>query len=866
MPPSSNKHPQPYEMPPHLQPVVRAGYLATKEDGLLHFSWSKRWVVLRQASLTLHRTEFSSSAVLQIPLAKVRGVARIETAASSSRPHAFEVSYGTSGKHRAVKLAFKSDADLYAWMDDVYVRCPGLNVAAAWPTNFQHHTHVNVDPESGMLLGLPDEWKSLLQGSAISREDMIKNPQAVLDVLEFYAHVQRGDRVALGGGRPVYDDEADEYDESAIDIESYRTHSTSGTAGRDSVTTDGTGEMRAPPRGAAASVAGSQQQQQLRARSADPPRRSRSSMHHRSPSYVEEVAWVPGLHRSPSSSASPSRVPPVPSLPSPSIHSRADSGVMDSPPPPRRARPSTLMASGGPPPNFGGGSGGVATSPPFHPYTSLPRHLDALPPPPPPMAPLPPVPTTPDSELPPPPPRRMRSSIAMSTRPPSMVASRGSEMSRTTTSSGGPGSPPMSPRRAMFRPPSPMMPSPSPPPPTAELPPVPSAPAAPVQRPPTPVQRPTTPTYQQYKEQQRLDREREAEQAKSAAEPAPAPELPVVEIPPGGLALPNGIPKLSRRRSTSRTLPPHLVAQLQRVVSRVDVPANYAAMKKIGHGASATVYRARHRPTGAWVAVKRMHLPSQPRADQVVNELVVLQSVAHPNLVNYRDALLVGGVELWVVMELMEGGALAELLEMRGGNVGLAPPVIAAVTAAVTRALAYLHARGILHRDIKSENVLLDARGHVKLTDFGYAARVPDASARRATLVGTPYWMAPEVVKQQTYTQSLDIWSLGILVYECVEGSPPYLDEEPLKALYLIATNGTPKLQFPDRVDGCPALIDFMFARCLIVDPDARASAAELTSHPFLDLACGNDELARLVAPLARRRSMLNRHAAAAQR
>ena len=129
--------------------------------------------------------------------------------------------------------------------------------------------------------------------------------------------------------------------------------------------------------------------------------------------------------------------------------------------------------------------------------------------------------------------------------------------------------------------------------------------------------------------------------------------------------------------------------------------------------------------------------------------------------------------------------------------------------------------------------------------DFGFCAKLTETKNKRATMVGTPYWMAPEVVKQKEYGPKVDIWSLGIMAIEMIESEPPYLNEEPLKALYLIATNGTPRLKKPEKLS---KELKAFLSVCLCVDVKSRASARELLDHDFLKHGCPLASLAELLA------------------
>ena len=239
------------------------------------------------------------------------------------------------------------------------------------------------------------------------------------------------------------------------------------------------------------------------------------------------------------------------------------------------------------------------------------------------------------------------------------------------------------------------------------------------------------------------------------------------------------------------------------------------------------------------MAVKLVDLESSEEdITDIQAEIAVLSSCASQYVTRYKTSFL-RGQKLWIVMEYLGGGSCQDLLKP-----GPIPEFyIAIIMRELLHGLTYLHASSKLHRDVKAANILLSTAGSVKLADFGVAAQLTSIKSLRNTFVGTPFWMAPEVIQQAGHDGKADIWSLGITAIELARGEPPRADVHPMKVLFLIPKESAPKLE------GGGWSKDFkdFVACCLVKDVDRRAGARDLLRHRFIRGAGKVERLRELV-------------------
>jgi serine/threonine-protein kinase CLA4 len=662
--------------------IIKEGWVRCKEDKFLA-GWNDRYLILREFRLDFLKNE-NGKVISNISLKDVTGVSRSETTRM-----AFEITRlanPTQSKApilnrdlptKTVTCEVRNDDEIYEWIDKIYERCPGMG-GVSNPTNFSHRIHVGFDPQTGGFVGLPQEWEKLLTASAITKEDYKKNPQAVIEVLEFVTKQQpdayqspfpqasamqpgkslHGYSGSSGNGvappRPAPPSDSQRYNTNQF-VNKYqdnitRTGTPPAKPGLTRSATDKSGyDMEADA--ARIKEIANQEQQRIK-REREMQRQQEDDRQRREQDRAREADRVRREQDDYNAQIPKSRPPMAQQEIGGGGYVQRDKSAQDPRYDPGRAAPRA-------PPAVNGNQQQMRQPP------TAQRQAPS-------------APNKPPSQIP----KATNSPSQGSLRTDSRHQSPGSRYQQDQNR----------PRQdSASRPNQNGAVNGKSPPPVQQVKPLNVA-----KQPPQQGSKPAA------------DPRKEAEAALTAKKPD------------------NERAKEVRMSSMTES---EVMAKLKQVVSRDNPMDNYSKQKKIGQGASGSVYVARvkesatsqvareiyrtHGPKGQ-VAIKQMDLRNQPRKELIVNEIIVMKDSKHPNIVNFLDSFLQeASNELWVVMEFMEGGALTDVID---NNPVITEEQIATICNETCKGLAHLHSQDIIHRDIKSDNVLLDRMGNVKIS------------------------------------------------------------------------------------------------------------------------------------------------------
>ncbi|KRX04396.1 Protein kinase-like domain [Pseudocohnilembus persalinus] len=257
-----------------------------------------------------------------------------------------------------------------------------------------------------------------------------------------------------------------------------------------------------------------------------------------------------------------------------------------------------------------------------------------------------------------------------------------------------------------------------------------------------------------------------------------------------------------------------------------DPEETFEILDLLGQGNYGSVYKALHKSTGELVAVKIVHNTGEISA--LKKEIIILKECQSEHIVRYYGSYFKDN-NLWLIIEYCSAGSVIDLLKITKQQ--LNEHQIASILYFTLKGLQYLHSNRKIHRDIKAGNILLDHKGNAKLGDFGVSAQLNHSQAYKDTVIGTPFWMSPEILSNNKYNNKTDIWSLGITAIELAEGEPPFSHLHPYRAMFIIKNK--PAKGLTEREKWGKQYNDFV-EQCLQMDPEVRPSAEDLLQHPFI--------------------------------
>ena len=681
--------------------VIKEGHIRCKEDKFLA-GWNQRYLILREFRLDFLKNE-NGKVMQSIQLNTVTGVSR-----SEDTRMAFEVTRIANPKDGAnrqvmnrdlptktITCEVKNDDEIYDWIDKIYERCPGMG-GVSNPTNFSHRIHVGFDPQTGGFVGLPQEWEKLLTASAITKEDYKKNPQAVIEVLEFYSEhnmraqhpemyssttptppaMNQNKQLGFSAGntvappRPAPPTNSQRYDSNQF-VNKYQENTPPRSAN---------GTPKPEPQRALADKGGYDMEADARRM------KELANQEQQRRKMEEEAKRVREIQRQRERDKEREREREA-------EQNRIDQEAYNASLPKTRT-PLAKQELGG----YGGGPDDSASQR-YNPSRAAPQ-----------------APTS----------QRDRQQSQGAVKQPAVTAQRAAPPApiSNSRSPGRPanegaqnGQPSLRSPEAKYRDPSPGAKYEATADSRKEQSNTRQQPngvngSAPASRLPAPVQQPKP---------LNVGNKQQSTTAKATTDPRKEAEIALTTKKP--------VEERSKEVRMSSMSESEVMAKLKQVVSRDNPLESYSKQKKIGQGASGSVYVARvkegasspiarelyrmHGPKGQ-VAIKQMDLRNQPRKELIVNEIIVMKDSKHPNIVNFLDSFLQEqNNELWVVMEFMEGGALTDVID---NNPVITEDQISTICFETCKGLAHLHSQDIIHRDIKSDNVLLDRIGNVKIS------------------------------------------------------------------------------------------------------------------------------------------------------